>query len=54
MSECVVCGSDVALDESPLRGELIDCNDCGSELEVVQINPVLLQEAPQEAEDWGQ
>jgi alpha-aminoadipate carrier protein LysW len=35
-------------------GELIECAECGSELEVVGLNPVSLNEAPQEAEDWGE
>ncbi|CAM2005185.1 lysine biosynthesis protein LysW [Acanthopleuribacter pedis] len=52
--ECVVCGADVELDGTTLQGELIDCDDCGCELEVASVAPFTLREAPQEAEDWGQ
>lgn len=52
--ECVVCGGDVELEGGTLQGELIDCPDCGSELEVASVAPFALREAPQEAEDWGQ
>ena len=54
MAECVVCGSEIELQASTIAGELIDCDDCGSELEVVSVDPFELQEAPQEEEDWGQ
>ncbi|CAM2065211.1 lysine biosynthesis protein LysW [Sulfidibacter corallicola] len=52
--ECVVCGAPIELGDDTLQGELIDCGDCGTELEVVSTQPFLIQEAPQEAEDWGQ
>jgi len=54
MSECPVCGASVALETDTLAGELKDCTDCGSELEVVSITPPELAEAPQAAEDWGE
>ena len=38
----------------PLRGEIITCPDCGAELEVVSENPLQLEFAPQEEEDWGE
>ena len=34
------------------EGEIIVCDDCGSELEVIGKDN--LQEAPQEEEDWGE
>jgi alpha-aminoadipate carrier protein LysW len=52
MAECPVCGSDIKLTESTEKGEIITCNDCGSELEVTGKDSV--QEAPQEEEDWGE
>jgi len=54
MSECPVCGAAVELQDDTVVGELIACNDCGKELEVVHLNPVKLAEAPEEEEDWGQ
>ena len=53
--ECVVCGAAVTLGEGLIEGELIDCGDCGVELEVAQLAPSpVLREAPTEAEDWGE
>ncbi|MCP4216872.1 MAG: lysine biosynthesis protein LysW [bacterium] len=52
--ECPVCGSDVILGDDAVVSELVDCPDCGSELEVKGINPLQLEEAPQEEEDWGE
>jgi len=54
MSECPICGAEVTVGEDAVQGELITCPDCGSELEVRNIAPVQLTEAPQEEEDWGQ
>lgn len=52
--ECPICGGEVQLEEGTVAGELISCDDCGSELEVKGLSPVVLEEAPQEEEDWGQ
>lgn len=54
MPECPVCGAEVNLEEDTVQGELIECPDCGTELEVVSINPFKVEEAPQEEEDWGE
>lgn len=52
MATCPVCDADVAIDENAESGEIIACNDCGSELEVTGADSV--QEAPHEEEDWGE
>ncbi len=36
------------------RGEIVQCPDCGAELEVTSTDPVTLQLAPEEEEDWGE
>ncbi len=54
MSECPVCGAEIVLEKGTVKGELIECNDCGTELEVISVNPVIVSEAPQEEEDWGE
>lgn len=54
VAECPVCGAEIKFDDDTVIGELLVCVDCGSELEVVSINPPLVNEAPQEEEDWGQ
>ncbi len=37
-----------------VEGEIVQCEDCGAELEVVSLNPVTLELAPEEEEDWGE
>ncbi len=51
---CPVCDAMIELDDNVELNELIVCPDCGSELEVVNLDPPELEEAPQEEEDWGQ
>lgn len=53
-TECPVCGVEIELAKDTVQGELIECSDCGTELEVVSVNPPKVQEAPQEEEDWGE
>ena len=52
MAECPVCGLEFALAPDTEEGEIISCEDCGSELEVTGKDSV--QEAPAEEEDWGE
>jgi len=53
-AECPVCGAEIARAPDTVKSELISCKDCGSELEVVSLDPFTLAEAPQQEEDWGQ
>lgn len=53
-AECPVCGAMIELQEDTVVGELLECPDCGTELEVASLNPPTLNEAPQEEEDWGE
>ena len=52
MAECPVCGVEFTLSPDTEEGEIISCEDCGSELEVTGKDSV--EEAPQEEEDWGE
>jgi len=54
MSECPVCGGEITLADDVVTGELLECGDCGSELEVTSLDPVAFEEAPEAEEDWGQ
>lgn len=54
MSECPVCDADVAISEDPVEGELLECEECGMELEILALDPVTLGEAPDAEEDWGE
>jgi alpha-aminoadipate carrier protein LysW len=35
-------------------GEILVCPDCGMELEVTSLEPIVLVLAPSEEEDWGE
>lgn len=50
---CPECSAEVNREGLEL-GELLVCDDCGSELEVVGLNPLALETAPEEDEDWGE
>ena len=54
MAECPVCAGEVELAGDTVVGELIECPDCGSELEVLEVDPPRLGEAPEVEEDWGE
>jgi alpha-aminoadipate/glutamate carrier protein LysW len=52
-TECPECAATVTLD-SPERGEIVECPECGAELEVTSTEPLTLDLAPEEEEDWGE
>ena len=54
-TDCPVCAGAVDTPDDAMLGELLDCDECGSELEVTQLTPGMeLREAPMCAEDWGE
>ena len=53
MTECIDCGAGISLN-NPVVGEIVDCPDCGLELEVRGVTPLTLEAAPEVAEDWGE
>ena len=53
-TECPVCGAELTLGDDVVPSELIECTDCGIELEVESVDPVLVKEAPTAEEDWGE
>ena len=50
---CPECEGVVPLSDVE-RGEIVSCPDCGAELEVTSVEPVTLELAPEEEEDWGE
>ena len=52
--KCPVCDGDVELSDDTVVGELLECPDCGCELEVLKRKPDELGEAPEAEEDWGE
>lgn len=51
--ECPECYGSISL-EDVMEGEIIQCEECGVDLEVVSIDPIELGLAPEEEEDWGE
>ena len=54
MPPCPECEADVPTDNDLEAGEIILCEECGAELEVVSDDPLELALAPDEEEDWGE
>ncbi len=54
VAECPECEADVTLPEDVMEGEIVQCPDCGVELEVISVDPPQLDLAPEEEEDWGE
>ncbi len=54
MAECIVCGIKMTIPEDTEVNEIILCEECETELEVVGLNPIELQMAPEIEEDWGE
>ena len=53
-AECVECGADLAIPADIMQGEILTCDDCGAELEAIALEPLTLELAPMEMEDWGE
>lgn len=51
---CPECAGEVPLPNDTLQGEIVQCPDCGVELEVMSLDPLTLELAPEEEEDWGE
>lgn len=52
-AECTECAGRIQASVA-LPGEILDCPDCGAELEVRSLSPLVLALAPQVEEDWGE
>lgn len=51
---CIVCDGLIDMDDHVELNELVECMDCGAELEVTSLSPLTLVELDLEGEDWGQ
>ena len=52
--ECPECAAQVEVAEGTIVGEILVCPDCGVELEVLSLDPLKLDIAPEVEEDWGE
>jgi alpha-aminoadipate carrier protein LysW len=51
---CPICEGTVGIPADALEGELLICPDCGGDLELIALDPVSLERAPEIQEDWGE
>jgi alpha-aminoadipate carrier protein LysW len=54
MARCTECEAEITLEPSTEMGEIIQCPDCGMDLEVMSVEPPEVAPAPEEEEDWGE
>lgn len=54
MIECPECAAELELASDVEVGEIVVCPYCGVELEVMGTDPIVLELAPEEEEDWGE
>ena len=52
--DCPECGASVDLGTQPMLHEIVPCADCGVELEVLSLEPLTVELAPEVEEDWGE
>lgn len=53
-AQCPECAAALELATGTEVGEILVCADCGVELEVMGLDPILLNLAPEVEEDWGE
>ena len=51
--DCPECFGDIDL-KDVMASEIVQCPECGTDLEVTSIDPLTLDAAPEEEEDWGE
>ena len=52
LAACPECGFEIHVDEDVDKGETMTCEECDSKLEVVGLDPIELDLAPEEEEDY--
>lgn len=55
--KCPECDADIEVPDDAVDGEIITCNDCGSDIEVIPARegkPIELKKAELKGEDWGE
>ncbi len=52
--ECVECGATIQIAADVMLGEVLECMECSAELEIISLDPVTVELAPEVEEDWGE
>ena len=51
--ECPVCAQEVILTDV-MQNEIVECEGCAGEFEVLTLNPFILEELEEDDEDYGE
>jgi alpha-aminoadipate carrier protein LysW len=51
---CLECEAPLDVPDNCVIGEILPCGECGCEMEVVSLEPLTLELAPDIEEDWGE
>lgn len=51
---CPECFAVIEIPADAMENELLSCPDCGIELELMCLDPIQLELAPEVEEDWGE
>jgi lysine biosynthesis protein LysW len=54
IAECPECGAEIHVDEEVDKGDLIHCDECEMTLEVVGLDPIEVDLAQEEVEDYDE
>ena len=54
MVVCPECAAELNMAPDVEESEIVVCPDCGVELEVMGLDPITLELAPEVEEDWGE
>jgi alpha-aminoadipate carrier protein LysW len=52
LAVCPVCEAEIHVDEDVDKGEIINCEECEAQLEVVGLDPIELDLAPEDEEEY--
>jgi alpha-aminoadipate carrier protein LysW len=47
-SRCPDCYSDIVVEDEVYEGDLVNCANCGAELEIISLHPVQVRELKEE------
>jgi len=42
-TQCPICSSDIIIEEEAAEKDLVSCLNCGAELEIITLHPLLLE-----------
>jgi len=50
-TQCPICSSDIIIEEGSAEKDLVSCLNCGAELEIATLHPLLLRPLEDSVED---